>query len=176
MNKTALTALFVAVGFAAAGCGGSGSAKPVAQQPRQADAKTADTAGAAQLNAAVRRALRGNYRLSLYTLWYNRLPRWATESTRGPALAGLRSSAAGRRKRGIQIRVLDRQWAIVSIRLDPSYMRANAIVQSHQHVRPYGRDGKPLGHAIVLDEHASIALRRLGNTRHFVVWRVVLLK
>ena len=163
--------LFVLV---AAGCGGSSSAaKP--HSSTQEPARTSDATGAAVLDDAARKALRQNYTLSLYVLWHNELPAWARQSTRGPALAGLRSSAEGRKKRGIHIRVLDRKFTIVALKLDPSYTRATATVQSRQHVRPY-RSSHPLGQATKLDERAHIELRRIDNTSRLIVWKVELLK
>lgn len=174
MNRSVLTVLFVAVAFTAAGCGASGNAKPQAQQ-HQASTKTTDSAGAAQLDAAVRLALRQNSQLSLYTLWHNRIPAWAQQSTRGPALAELRSSAAQRRRQGIQIKHLSGRLEILSVRLDPSYLSATAVVRAHDRVRPY-RSGRPLGKSIQSNERARVVLRRVGREPAFVVWRLVLLR
>lgn len=122
----------------------------------------------------MRGALRQNSTLSFYTLWHNQIPAWAQRSTRGPALTELRSSAAQRRKQGIQIRHLSGSLEIVSIRLDPSYQRATAVVLANDRLRPY-RSGHPLGRIVAQKERARIQLRRLGRSRRFVVWKVVLL-
>ena len=158
-----LIALLLAI---AAGCdGGDGE---VATQP---PATTSSETGKAALEDAVRQVLRRNDRLSGYVLWSNRVPTWATQTTRGPALATLRESAADRRKRGVRIRTLASRLEVSSIALDPSYTRATAVVRSIQRVRPY-RGGKPSGRAVKLDERASVELRRLGSSDRFVVWRV----
>ena len=104
-------------------------------------------------------------------LWHNRIPAWATRSTRGPALKALRSAAATRRKQGIQIKNLSGGYTITSITLAPSYATATAVVRSHQRVAPY-KAGHRLGKAISASDHARIQLHRLGNTHRFVVWRV----
>jgi hypothetical protein len=104
-------------------------------------------------------------------LWNNRVPAWATRSTRGPALVTLRQSAADRRRRGIRVRTLVNTLEITSIKVDPSYTKATAVVRSVQRVRPY-RGGKPIGRAVKLDERANIELRRIGTSSRFVVWRV----
>ena len=158
-----LIALLLAI---AAGCdGGDGE---VATQP---PATTSSKTGEAALRDAARQVLRRNDRLSGYVLWFNRVPPWATRTTRGPALATLRESAADRRKRGVRIRTLASRLEVSSIALDPSYTRATAVVRSIQRVRPY-RGGKPSGRAVKLDERASVELRRLGSSDRFVVWRV----
>lgn len=174
MSRAALTALLASTAIVAAGCGGSGSgsASTKSQQPHKTT--TADAVGTVQLEAAVRRALRGNSRLSLYTLWHNSIPAWATQSTRGPALAELRSTAAQRRRQGIHIKHLSGRLAIVSVHLDPSYLAATAVVSAHDRVRPYS-EGHPLGRAITSNERARVELRRLGRKPIFVVWRLTLL-
>lgn len=123
------------------------------------------------LKQAVREALEENDRLSGFVLWMNRVPAWATKSTRGPALAAMRKAAADRRERGIRIKSLESTLEISSIRLDASYASAVAIARSRQRVRPY-EDGQPLGRAIKLDERARIHLHRLDDSQRFVVWEV----
>lgn len=153
-----------------AGCGGGGNGESATQPPR-----TAAETGKTDLVRAVRSAVRQNHRLSVYVLWNNRVPSWATRSTRGPALTGLRTAATDRRKRGIRVRLLSDRFQIVSIRLDPSYAQAAAIARGRQRVRPYHLNGKPAGRTVQLNERARIELRRLGRTNRFVVWRVKLL-
>ena len=159
-----LIALLLAI---ASGCDG-GDGEVMTQPP---PATTSPETGEAALTSAVRRALRENDRLSGHVLWFNRLPAWATRSTRGPALATLRQSAADRRRRGIRIRTLASRLEITSIELDPSYTTATAVVRSIQRLRLH-RGGKPAGREIRLDERASVELRRIGSSGRFVVWRV----
>jgi hypothetical protein len=159
-----LVAILVAI---AAGCdGGDGEVVTQTSPPT-----TSPQTGEAALKDGVRQALRDNDRLSGYVLWSNRVPAWATRSTRGPALATLRRSADDRRTRGIRLRTLLNRLEITSIELDPSYTTATAVVRSIQRVRPYS-GGKPLGRAIKLNERATVELRRLGAAGRFVVWRV----
>ena len=150
-----------------AGCDG-GNDEASTQRP---PTTTTSEPGKAALERAVRQALRENDRLSSYVLSSNRVPAWATRSTRGPALAALRRSAADRRKRGIRVRTLVNKLEIASVELDPSYAQATAVVRSIQRVRPY-RGRKPIGRAVNLDERAKVELRRLGASGRFVVWRV----
>ena len=163
-----LTALLLAV---ASGCGGS--SQKVATEP--APTTTTAEPGAAVLKDGVRRTLHDNDRLSGFVLWSNRVPGWATRSTRGPALDTLRRSAADRRKRGIRVRTVANRLVIRSIALEPSYTRATAVVRSIQRIQPY-RAGKALGRAIKLDERAQVELRRLDASGRFVVWRVRVLQ
>jgi len=158
-----LLALLAAI---AAGCNG-GNEKVATQPP----ATTTSETTTATLESGVRQALRENDQLSGYVLWNNRVPAWATRSTRGPALVTLRQSAADRRRRGIRVRTLVNRLEITSIKVDPSYTKATAVVRSVQRVRPY-RGGKPIGRAVKLDERANIELRRIGTSSRFVVWRV----
>jgi hypothetical protein len=162
------TLLLVLLAATAAGCDGGGNEDVATQPPPPTTTSETPTA---TLETSVRRALRANDQLSGYVLWSNRVPGWATRSTRGPALATLRRSAADRRKRGIRVRTLVNRLEIMSIKLDPSYTRATAVVRSIQRVRPY-RGGKPVGRAVKLDERATVELRRLGSSSSFVVWRV----
>lgn len=167
MTRRLGTVLIVFLLAVAAGCdGGDGE---VATQPPPTTTST--TTGTAALRDAVRQALRRNDRLSGYVLWRNRVPTWATQTTRGPALVTLRQSAADRRKRGVRVRTLATRLEISSIELDPSYAKATAVVRSIQRVRPY-RGGTPSGRAVKLDERASVELHRVGMSDRFVVWRV----
>jgi hypothetical protein len=154
-----------------AGCsGGSNSATPTADA-RGTDTSSRSTSELA-LTRAARAALTENFRLSVYVLWHNRIPAWASRSTRGPALAALRSAAAERRQQGIRVRnAAGGKYTIVSLRLDPSYARAKAVVRNQGRVVRY-RAGRRLGRAIVVNDRARIELRRLGGSTRFVVWRV----
>jgi hypothetical protein len=131
-----------------------------------------DQQAAQSLERSVRAALRSNDQLSGVVLWTNRVPRSASESTGGPALVSLRTAAAQRRAKHLRIRTVSTNLQIVSIKLDPSYTRATAIIRSRQVVRPY-RAGTPLGRAVKLDERARVELHRLESAARFVVWRVV---
>lgn len=163
-----LIALLLAI---AMGCdGGEGE---VATQPPPAT--TSPETGEAELRQAVRSALDRNRRLSIFVLWNNRIPAWAGASTRGPALEALRAAARNRSERGVRVRVLTSRREIRSLRLDPSYVTATAIVLDRQRVRPSRPDGRPLGRAVTLNERARYDLRRIGESDRFVVWRVVLL-
>ena len=124
------------------------------------------------LRLAVRTALRSNDQLSGRVLWTNRVPQDATKSTRGPALVELRKAAAQRLSKDLRIRTVSSNLQILSIKLDPSYARATAVIRSRQVVRPY-RAGAPLGRTVKLDERARVELHRLGSKTTFVVWRVV---
>jgi hypothetical protein len=155
----------------AAGCGGGGK-KTATQPPATSTGKSSE----ATLNRAIRFALAANRRLSIYVLWHNTLPPWAARSTRGPALASLRAAARNRRTRGVRVRVLTSRRQVASIRLDPSYLRASAIVLDRQRVQPSGPSGHPLGRAVALNERARYELRRMAHGSGFVVWKVVLLK
>lgn len=163
------------LGVLAAGCssGGDGRATPPATTHAVATNEEADVEAA--LRRAAREAMNENYRLSVYVLWHNRLPTWAERSTRGPALAALREAAADRRREGIQIRSLSGDYRIVSLELDPSYARANAVVHDQGRVVPY-RGGRKLGNAVAINERARVELRRVGDSPRFVVWRVTPLK
>jgi hypothetical protein len=164
-----LTVLLLAI---ATGCDG-GNDKVATQPP---PTTTTSGTGSAALERAVRSALTENRRLSVYVLWNNKIPPWAERSTRGPALASLRAAAQNRRNRGVRVRMLENRREILSIRLDPSYLRATAIVLDRQRVQPSRRNGRPLGRPAMLRERARYELRRLARGDQFVVWRVVLLQ
>ena len=155
----------------APGCDGGDGEVATQPPPTTLPTTTAPETDEAALEDSVRQALRDNDRLSGYVLGSNRIPVWATRSTRGPALATLRASAADRRKQGIQVRTLVSELEIDSIALDPSYTKATAVVRNIQRVRPY-RGGKPVGRAVDLNERAEVELRRLDTSARFVVWRV----
>jgi hypothetical protein len=156
----------------AAGCDG-GNDEVATQAP---PTTTTSEKGTAALERAARSALTENRRLSVYVLWNNTIPPWAEGSTRGPALASLRSAAQNRRSRGLRVRMLENRREILSLHLDPSYLRTTAIVLDRQRVQPSRRNGRPLGRAATLIERARYELRRLGQSDRFVVWRVVLLR
>jgi hypothetical protein len=166
------TLLLALLAATAAGCDGSNNEATTQPPPAATQAGT----GEAALRQAVRTALNENRRLSVYVLWNNQIPAWAERSTRGPALASLRTAAQNRRSRGVRVRMLSGRREIRSIGLDPSYAEATAIVVDRQRVQPSRRNGRPIGRAVVLNERARYELRRVGRSDRFIVWRVVLLE
>jgi hypothetical protein len=170
MTKLALILLLSSTALIAGACTGDENNSPTQTRETTGATTTAEDETAA-LEGAVREALRENDRLSGHVLRTNRVPTWATRSTRGPALTALRKSAAERRERGIRLRTLSSNLEIISVDLDPSFASASALVRSRQRVRPY-RAGRPVGRAVRLDERARVELRRLGESEQFVVWRL----
>lgn len=162
--------LLATVGALAAGCGGT-SGKGAATSTSTDATATSTQTSEASLKAAVRTAIRSNVQLSLYVLWHNRVPGWATRSTRGPALKALRDAAATRREQGIQIKSLSGHYTILSISLVPSYNAATAVVRDRRRVAPF-KGGHRLGKAIVGTDHSRVQLHRVGNARRFIVWSV----
>lgn len=173
MTKTLATALPLTLTLIALVTGCGGDSKDSA--PTSTQTATTATNPTAALKRGVRSALNENRRLSIYVLWNNKIPAWANQSTRGPALAELRTAAADRKRRGVRVKLLSDRFQIRSIVLNPSYAEATAIVQGRQRVQPSRANGQPSGRAVTLNERARIQLRRLGNTDRFVVWRVTLL-
>ncbi|MDE3069348.1 MAG: hypothetical protein KGJ43_01310 [Acidobacteriota bacterium] len=174
MSRAALTALLASTAIIAAACGSGAHVSGQSTGPTSS-APTTATDPAVALTRAARTAVNRLHRLSIEVLWRNTLPSGTSKWIRGPALASLRTSAADRRKRGIRVRLVADDFHIVSVRLDPSYTKATAIARGRQRVRPYGRSGRPLGHAVSLNERARIDLRRVGHSNRFVVWQVVAL-
>jgi hypothetical protein len=173
--KRHLPALMIALATTtlAVGCGSSKDAAPTATTSTPTTtARGADPRIA--LTRSARAALRANDRLSGYVLWHNKVPAWAQQSTRGPALAALRTAAGDRRARRIRVRTLADRIEIVSLTINPAYTRAHATVRSAQRLRPY-RDDQALGRAIVINEKVRVELHRLPRSERFVVWHVVAL-
>jgi hypothetical protein len=169
-SATRLLLLLATVAAISTGCGGASG--NVAAPTTSTNAKsTSVQSSVPTLKAAVRTAINANLQLSLYVLWHNNVPGWATRSTRGPALSALRSAAATRRRQGIQIKNLSGHHAIVAITLAPSYATATAVIRDRRRVAPY-KSGQRLGKTISGTEHSRILLHRLGNTARFIVWRV----
>jgi hypothetical protein len=170
-----MTHQWAACGLAAcaitvAGCGGGHN--DAASTTSQQRPTTSATNPRAELASAIREALRENGRLSIFVLSHNRIPAWATRSTRGPALAALRASAATRRRQGVRVRSLSDRLEIIDVQIAPSFATATATVQDRQRVLPY-RHGKPDRPTRTLDERVRIELRRVARDVHFVVWRVL---
>jgi hypothetical protein len=128
------------------------------------------------MERAVRAALSENLAMSRRVLWTNDVPSSATHSTRGAALAELRSSAAARRRQAVRVRVVDPNARLLAIQVDPSYAQATATVVNGDRVRIQPRRGAP--RVARLNEHAHVELRRVGSNTppQFVVWRVSLQK
>lgn len=165
--KPALTSCF-AVALIAAGCGGSHAALSTSA-PATTAARVSEPV---RLEAAVRAAVTQNFKLSLYVLWHNEIPAWASRSTGGPALAALRASAESRRGRGIRIRPVKTALRVQAVSVDASYMTATAVADSEQRVRPY-EAGKPQPKLIALHERARLTLKRVGSSDRFIVWKAV---
>ena len=151
-----------------AACGGSSTRTST----HQATTSTSTQNPTSALQQAARAAVLGNNRLSVYVLWHNEIPGWAAQSTDGPALAQLRSSAATRKARGIRIKLLSSQYQILSIQLDPTYQSAVAMIRDSGRVRPY-EAGRAPGQAVTFNEHARIELHRVGTSQRFLVWQLV---
>jgi hypothetical protein len=161
--------LLATVAALTAGCGGSNGSVAASSS---SDAKATSTrVSEATLKAAVRAAIRANVQLSLYVLWHNQVPAWATRSTRGPALKALRGAASTRRRQGIQIKNLAGHYTIASITLAASYTTATAVVRDTRRVAPF-KGGHRLGKAIVGTDHSRVQLNRAGNSQRFIVWSV----
>ncbi len=151
-----------------AGCG-STTGHHASPTTSTAVAPTPDPA--AQLEQAVRTALQANARVSDYVLEHNAIPAGAAQSTAGPALAGMRGSAAQRKSGHITVHVLSNEVEIHSITLAPTYATATAIVTDRSRVVPYRR-GRAVGKAITSKEQVRFELHRLGSGTTFVVWSV----
>lgn len=172
---TRLAALTLALTMLAAGCGNT-SRPPTAAETTATSTSRTHAVTATALRAGVARALRANDKLAVQVLWTNRVPAGASQSTRGPALAGMRSSAQKRQKSKLRVRTLRDRTRVVSIQLDPSYASATAVVQSDERVAPSNLAGARISKPIELDERARIDLHRIGASTHFVVWRLTVIK
>lgn len=177
---------FLAVALLAAGCGGASHPTKLASSAATTTATstaaigTTSTAGHAMprsdTRVRVRSALLANHRLAVRVLWTNRVPPNAVRSTRGPALAEMRTSALGRERRGVRVRMLHDDYRIVSLVLDASGRRATAVARSVQEVQLTHLNGTSLGKSVKLDERARIELHRVARSSGFVVWSISLLK
>jgi hypothetical protein len=160
--------LALAAAAVLASCGGSDAPQSGSSSTPGA---TTQTDPRTRLEQAAREAVRRDYSESVRSLWTNRVPARPAASS-GPALAQWRRSVATRRKRGVRVRMLSERLRIESVRLDPSYERATALVVANQRVLPSNRNGRPLGRSVVLNERARIDLRRVGRSDRFVVWKI----
>jgi len=154
-----------------AGCsGGSGQATVAATKT-----STVQPSPTVALEQAARTAIEQNAKVSDYVLSNNAIPSWASQSTAGPALAGLRGSAAQRKKARVRVRVLASSVKIHSIRLNPSYLSATASIVDEGRVRVY-KNGRQEGRTMTLKEPAQVALHRVGSETRFVVWKLTVVK
>jgi hypothetical protein len=175
MNRSVtLAAIMLAAALAIGGCGGAAQASHQSALSTTSTGTTPDPA--TELEAAVRAALRENANASDFVLEHNAIPRWAPQSTAGPALAGMRTASAQRRKAGVHVRVLSTSVQVRSVRLEPSYLTATATVIGRSRVVVVDREGHLLGKPKSLTEPALIELRRSGKMPAFVVWKVTAVK
>jgi hypothetical protein len=172
MTRPTVSALvLLALTIPMSGCGASNTSTADSHTPPKTKTTTTQqTASSSALEDAVRRALDANGHLSAYVLWSDKIPSWASQSTRGPALAGLRASAESRGKQALRVRSLSNKFQVLAVNLDPSYTSATATVHDHELVTLYQHGHR--GRTVTLDEHDRIVLRRLGQTARFVVWEV----
>jgi hypothetical protein len=166
-------ALTLTVALLVVGCGRGRHADAPGSAPTSASPSPSGTPAA--LRAAVRAAVEQDHRTSVAVLWTNRVPA-RPPATAGPALTQLRRAAAGRRARGIRVRLLRERFRVLSTNLDPSYTTANAEVADVQRLQPARASGKPIGHTVRLAERARLELHRIPHSHRFVVWNVVLAK
>jgi hypothetical protein len=151
-----------------AGCGGA--SHNTTSTTKESPTTATPTTTTAQLEQAVRTALQQNAKVSDYVLEHNTIPAWARQSTDGPALSGMRGSAAQRHSGHITVHVLSDVVQVETINLAPSYATATADVTERSRVVPL-RNGHRLGKAVVGNEHARFTLHRANGTT-FVVWSI----
>jgi hypothetical protein len=169
--RTPIVISYLAIAVVLGGCGSGGATPPATKTSTATVARDPSLL----LDGAVRQALHKNYELSGYVLWHNVIPATASQSTRGPALAALRTAAAQRRKSGIRIKPVAGGLTIVSVSLDPSFTKATAVTLASGRVRPYeGSKAEP--RTIAVHERARVELRRVDSSKKFVVWQVTVLK
>lgn len=153
-----------------AGCGTAAHDTTTRSSTASSSTTTTTPDATAQLEDSVRESLKENGRLSVYVLWNNKVPSWASRSTRGPALAGLATSVANRRKQGIRVRSISDSDQVLAIHIAPSYTSATGIVRNRERVALY-KHGRRERVATVGGRY-RIVLRRLDQTMRFVVWEV----
>jgi hypothetical protein len=160
-----LTVTVVAIG--ATGCGGESGPASTASSTMSSDPQQ-------QLEAAVRDAIRRDHAESVRSLWTNRVPAHPV-ATAGPAVKEWRQSVADRRRAGVRVRSLSQHLRILSVRLDPSYETATAVIRADQRVQLINREGRRLGKPRTGHERVRLLLHRTGGDQ-FVVWRVEALR
>jgi hypothetical protein len=168
--RRALQLVILVLALAANGCGATKTDRLSGDTRSTVTTTSSQPATPAVLETAVRQALSANGRLSVYVLWSDDVPSWASQSTGGPALADLKASALSRRKQALRVRSLSDKFRVLSVQLDPSYTSATATIHDHERVALYthGRRGR----TITLDERDLIVLHRLGPQMQFIVWEV----
>lgn len=73
------------------------------------------------------------------------------------------------------MRLVHEDFRILSLKLDPSYARATAVVRDRQTGALY-ENGKRMPRPVRLNERARIELHRVGTSTRFVVWKVALIR
>lgn len=167
----------VVAGLLVAGCGTSTHQTATSSTASTASTGASQTvaSGAAVLEHAVVAAIDTDHKTSVTALWTNTVPA-KVAATAGPALSELRKSVAGRRKRGIRVRMVHETFRVLSTTLAPSYTTATAVISDIERVQPTHKNGKPLGKSVTLHERADLELHRVAGSNRFVVWRVQVLK
>lgn len=127
-----------------------------------------------QLEQAVRYAIEQDHRLSVESLWTNRVPAHPA-ATEGPALVAMQQSVAQRRRAGVRVKTLAQHLRILSVELAPSYATATATILDVEKVLPSYSNGRPRGKAVAARERARLQLHRIGDTDSFAVWKVTAL-
>lgn len=173
MRRTSVVPI-VALACAAVGCGGGSTDSP--SVPRTTAAAEAPDPRA-ELERAARRAVADNLRVSQYAGRHNRVPSWASRSTRGAALDNLRASTAENAKDGIRVTEVDASTTYQAIRFDPSYGSATVHATLRARARVYRR-GRRAPRELAYTERARIQLDRVGRSDppHFVVTRITVLR
>lgn len=171
-RRTIVISLIAAGVLLLAGCGGSTKHTPAHTTARTTVSTTTKPNGTKALMSAVVAAIEADHATSTKALWTDTVPD-KPPATAGPALKTLRRSAAGLRARGIKVRKLRDELRVVSVRLDPSYTTATAMIRDLETVQPTHTDGKPFGHPVTETERARLELQRVVGTNRFVVWKVV---
>jgi hypothetical protein len=168
--RRAIPLVILALALTANGCGATKTDSPTGDTRSTVTTTSSQPTTPAALEAAVRQALSANGRLSVYVLWSDDVPSWASQSTDGPALADLKASALSRRKQALRVRSLSDKLSVLSVQLDPSYTSATATIHDHERVALYTHRRR--GRTVTLDERDLIVLHRLGQQMRFVVWEV----
>jgi hypothetical protein len=171
-NRAAALLAAALVAILASGCASSSDRVATAGDTERTSTTTADPR--AQLLTAVREAIRRDHAESVRSLWTNRVPAHPI-ATAGPALRAWRQSVTDRRRAGIRVRTLSQRLRILSIRLDPSYETATALIQNDQRVQLVRADGRPSGGPRIGQERVRLVLHRRPGDQ-FVIWRVEVIR
>lgn len=174
MRAAALTLVLMLCALTATGCSGSPGVRATSTTNVSAKTATTSSDAAAVLLAAARRAVVAHHRLSVRLLWTNRLP-VRPRAVAGAALQALRSAARDRRRRGVRVRLVHEDFRILSLKLNPSYAGATAVVLDRQTGALF-ENGKRMQRQVRINERARIELHRVGTATRFVVWKVELIR